>query len=95
MGITSKAKDEYKLKYSFETVERPDFFPRIGWSFADIEDILGEIYEYFNIRRPADFKGHSLSVSDIIVLESGKEKGIYFVDSFGFKKVEWKNENKH
>jgi len=83
-------KEEYTLKYSFETIDRPDFQPRIGWTFADMDSILGEVYEYFNIRRPSDFKGHSLSVSDIVVLESEKEKGIYFVDSFGFKKVKWK-----
>lgn len=85
-GIVDKK--EYNLVYSFDTIERPQ--ATANWSFTGIDSNLEDIFEYFNIRRPADFKGHSLSVSDIIVLESGKEKGIYFVDSFGFKKVEWK-----
>lgn len=46
---------------------------------------LNEIYEQFNLRHPEDFKGHSLSVSDLIE----REDGLHFVDSFGFKPVEW------
>ena len=38
-------------------------------------ETLDTLYERFNIHRPDDFTGHSLSVSDVIVLESeGKEK---------------------
>ena len=53
-------------------------------------DGLDGVYTIFNIDRPADFKGHSLSVSDIVqVVESNKvELGYYFCDSFGWKKVE-------
>ena len=32
------------------------------------KDTLDSIYERFNIQRPADFTGHSLSVSDVVVL---------------------------
>lgn len=54
------------------------------------EDGLDYIFTIFNIDRPADFKGHSLSVSDIVqVIESNKvEPGYYFCDSFGWKEVE-------
>lgn len=50
---------------------------------------LEDVYKMFNINRPDDFKGHSLSVSDIVeVVDSDKiEKGFYFCDSVGFKKV--------
>ena len=34
---------------------------------------LGDIWERFNIDHPADFKGHSLSVSDIVVLHQNDE----------------------
>ena len=37
---------------------------------------------------PLGYDGHSLSVSDIIQVCSGKDEGFYFCDSFGFKKLE-------
>lgn len=46
-------------------------------------DTLNGIFEKFNLDRPSDFKGHSLSVSDVIILD----KQPYFVDSIGFKKI--------
>ena len=45
---------------------------------------LESVYEKFNIDHPADFKGHSLSVSDIVVLHEDGENSAHFVDSFGF-----------
>ncbi|MBQ2886948.1 MAG: DUF4316 domain-containing protein [Alphaproteobacteria bacterium] len=45
---------------------------------------LEAIYEKFNIDHPADYKGHSLSVSDIVVLHQDGENTAHFVDSFGF-----------
>jgi len=47
----------------------------------DIGNKLETIYQKFNTDHPNDFKGHSLSVSDVVVLD----KKPYFVDSFGFK----------
>ena len=51
------------------------------------EDTLDGIYERFNIDRPEDFTGHSLSVSDIVVTNRNGEVRAYFVDSFGFTEV--------
>ena len=45
---------------------------------------LEAIYEKFNIDHPEDYKGHSLSVSDIVVLHQNGENSAHFVDSFGF-----------
>ena len=42
---------------------------------------LGDIWERFNIDHPADFKGHSLSVSDIVVLHQNDEDTAHYVDS--------------
>lgn len=50
-------------------------------------ETLDTLYERFNIHRPEDFTGHSLSVSDVIVLESGGDKKAFYVDSFGFCEV--------
>ena len=53
----------------------------------DGKTTLEDIYRTFNLDRPADFTGHSLSVSDIVVLtRSGKEEARY-CDSFGFTPV--------
>ena len=48
---------------------------------------LDNLYEKFNIDHPADFTGHSMSVSDVIVLHQNGEDKAYFVDSFGFSEV--------
>ena len=45
---------------------------------------LEKIYENFNINHPADFTGHSLSVSDVVVLKQGDEVSAHYVDSVGF-----------
>lgn len=47
-------------------------------------DTLDSIYETFNINHPEDFKGHSLSVSDIVVLHKDEKDVAWYVDSFGF-----------
>lgn len=65
-------KEDYELIYSDEM--------RYG-------DTLDSLYEKFNIAHPADYTGHSLSVSDIVVLnENGKVKA-YFVDSISFREL--------
>ena len=45
---------------------------------------LNGIYEKFNLDRPADFKGHSLSVSDIVALNVRGKVSCHYVDSWGF-----------
>ena len=51
------------------------------------KDTLDGIYERFNIQRPADFTGHSLSVSDVVVLNDGSTVKAYYVDSIGFAEL--------
>ena len=51
------------------------------------KDTLDVIYERFNIQRPADFTGHSLSVSDVVVLNDGSTVKAYYVDSIGFAEL--------
>ena len=47
-------------------------------------EMLEAIYEKFNIDHPEDYRGHSLSVSDIVVLHQNGKNSAHFVDSFGF-----------
>ena len=50
---------------------------------------LETIYEKFNIDHPADYKGRSLSVSDVVEIRESDtlNPGFYFVDSIGFKGI--------
>ena len=50
-------------------------------------ETLEAIYEKFNIDHPEDYRGHSLSVSDIVVLHQNGENSVHFVDSFGFTRL--------
>ena len=47
-------------------------------------ETLEVIYEKFNIDHPEDYRGHSLSVSDIVVLHQNGGNSAHFVDPFGF-----------
>ena len=60
--------------------------------FSDIQgqlqgEKLNALFEKFNIDHPADYKGHSLSVSDIVVLHENGKNSAHFVDSFGFTEL--------
>ena len=48
---------------------------------------LEDIYTRFNLDHPADFKGHSLSVSDIVVLHRDGRDAAHYVDSIGYREV--------
>ena len=48
---------------------------------------LEDIYTRFNIDHPKDFKGHSLSVSDVVVLHQNGQDTAHYVDSLGYKDV--------
>lgn len=65
-------KDNYRLVYIAPLQER---------------QTLDDIFEEFNLFRPEDFTGHSLSVSDIVLLHKNGENQAMYVDSFGFRAV--------
>ena len=76
--IRSFSKDNYYKVYS-GTYE-------IDSCKAEPAFVLDKIFEMFNVARPVDFKGHSLSVSDVVVLDGVA----YYCDSFGWKEVSFK-----
>ena len=51
------------------------------------ETSLEDIYTRFNVDHPKDFKGHSLSVSDVVVLHQNGQDIAHYVDSIGYKEV--------
>ena len=50
---------------------------------SEILEALEELFEIFNIRRPNDFKGRSMSVSDIVEVDGEN----YYCDAFGWVKL--------
>ena len=48
---------------------------------------LEDIYTRFNIDHPKGFKGHSLSVSDVVVLHQNGQDTAHYVDSSGYRQV--------
>lgn len=54
---------------------------------ADINVLLEELFEEFNLRHPFGYKGRSMSCSDIVVIDSDSSMEYYYVDRFGFKDI--------
>lgn len=75
-GFSGEPINMNDYKFIYETVHKSNV--------KDPIRVLNEVYQSFNISKPKDFKGHSLSVSDIVLLN-----GIpYYVDRFGFKLID-------
>ena len=55
--------------------------------YGDNKTNLDMIYQRFNVDHPADFKGHSLSVSDIVALKKDGVVSCHYVDSIGFREL--------
>lgn len=51
-------------------------------------EICEKLFEKFNLDHPDNFAGHSMSVSDIVVIVDGKIVNAYYCDAIGFKKIE-------
>lgn len=48
---------------------------------------LDDLYSMFNDNPPADYKAHSMSVSDVIITNRGGDMQAYYVDRFGFAEL--------
>ena len=58
------------------------------WQDVPNNEVLEELFQVFNLSRPQDFEGHSLSVSDVIALKRNGEVSVHYVDSIGFKDLQ-------
>lgn len=65
-------------------------FNDITKSFTDNEK-LNSLWNQFNMERPSDFEGHSLSVGDVVGMKEDGKLTYHFVDSFGFKEIPFEN----
>lgn len=69
---------------------RPELYQEVFNADID-EENLEEVYTRFNSTHHPLFRGHSLSVSDVVV----NDKGAFFVDSIGFKKIDFDESKTH
>lgn len=88
------------MNYTIYQQKQPTFMVLDGQQFKKVDynivydgmiedgkpiSVLERLFEKFNIAHPEDFRGHSLSVGDIVVLD-----GVAYVcNSFGWDKIEW------
>ena len=72
--------ENYELKYVAPAAE----YGRLD----DRGTLLENVFTEFNISRPEDFSGHSLSVSDIVALKDSEGTIYYYVDDFGFRQLQ-------
>ena len=84
------------LDYRFEPLDsihrnglsvKPENYELVYEAPLTAKDDLESIYTRFNVDRPADFTGHSLSVSDIVVLHQDGKDTAHYCDRFGFSQV--------
>ena len=52
-------------------------------------ETLEDVYQMFNIDHPSGYKGRSLSVSDVVEITDGTDKGFYFCDNVGYEKIDF------
>ncbi|MDL2215934.1 DUF4316 domain-containing protein [Ruminococcaceae bacterium OttesenSCG-928-N02] len=88
--------DESTRDYRFEPYERiqaaglavdPANYVFVYSGQLGRDETLDTIFEKFNVSRPADFTGHSLSMSDVVTLNRDGKETAHYVDRFGFKDV--------
>ena len=84
------------LDYRFEPLDsihrnglsiKPENYELVYEAPLTTKDNLESIYTRFNVDRPADFTGHSLSVSDIVVLHQDGKDTAHYCDRVGFSEV--------
>ena len=84
------------LDYRFEPLDsihrnglsvKPENYELVYEAPLTEKDNLESIYTRFNVDRPADFTGHSLSVSDIVVLHQDGKDTAHYCDRAGFSEV--------
>jgi hypothetical protein len=63
--------DDYKVVYEGEI------------NGTDVDEVLENLFTIFNIKQPKDFRGHSMSVSDVVCLDGT----YYYTDNVGFVKI--------
>lgn len=81
-----------RLEAAGRTVDRVNYEPIYTADLTDLQNktipqLLSDIFLRFNLYRPEDFYGHSLSVSDIVALKVDGTVSVHYVDRYGFQEL--------
>ena len=70
--------EDYELRYEgeFEFIDK-----KTNLELCEV------VFHIFNMQRPEDFKGHSLSMSDLIMIERDGRQSLYYCDMIGFVRI--------
>jgi len=85
---TSKAKAYMFMCFEFLTshgmyVDGADYRYVYGGRLSE-QETLESLFEKFNLNHPENYGGHSLSISDVVVIQRNKHAEAYYVDSIGY-----------
>ena len=88
IDAASKAKEYMFMCFEFLTshgmsVDGADYQYIYGGRLSGLET-LESLFERFNLRHPENYGGHSLSISDVVVVQRDKHTEAYYVDSIGY-----------
>lgn len=88
---SGKAKDRMFLGYDYLESHgfsvTPEDYKNVYHGDLQEGMTLEGLYEKFNLYRPEDFQGHSLSVGDVVLMSQSGQKQAFFVDTIGFKEI--------
>ena len=80
------------LQKAGHTVDRKNYEPIYATTSAAFGENkfanLESVFQQFNVNRPDDFKGHSLSTSDIVALKMNGAVTFHYVSTVGFRQIE-------
>ncbi len=86
-----KARDQMFLGYGYledhGLTVNPEDYNSVYRGELQEKMTLEGLYEKFNLFRPEDFKGHSLSVGDVVLMSQSGKRQAWFVDTIGFKEI--------
>jgi len=74
-------RENYELVYTAPFTERVEFL-------SDRYCVLNRVFHDFNIDKPRDYTGRSVSVSDVIIFNCNGDISAHYVDNFGFAEID-------
>lgn len=76
-----------KLKLKVEQCHYDKVYSGSTDNKSSVNEVLESLFVKFNLDFPSDYRGRSMSVSDVVVLNENGKQQAYFCDSFGFVQV--------
>lgn len=100
LQLAGNHKNKFKdLAHATEPIKKSDYVcvwcDTLLMEKVDDAELCEKLYRTFNTNHPEHFGGHSMSLSDLILISDGKSKEnrLYYCDEFGFTKVQFAEEN--